>query len=104
MGKGIMESDAAIRFATERPDFSVRLKLFRTPLRTINDFLRAHGSIDVAAGSMSVFSEMTVRHGHVDGYIKPLFKDVDVYDPKQDKVKGLWQTFLENCPMSRWTY
>lgn len=95
MGKGVVEGDVTFRPAAERPDFAVRLKLLRTPLKTINAFLRAHGSIDVVAGSLSVFSEMTVRHGHVTGYIKPLLKDVDVYDPNQDKDKSLWETFLE---------
>ncbi|MFO0774833.1 MAG: DUF748 domain-containing protein [Nitrospiraceae bacterium] len=95
MDEGVAEGDAAIRFAEERPDFSVRLKLVRTPLPAVNNFLRAHGGIDVAKGTFSVFTEMTVRNGRVDGYIKPLLKDVSVYDPEQDMDKGLWSKLLE---------
>ncbi len=31
---------------------------------------------------------MTVQKGKVTGYVRPFFKDVDVYDPEQDKDKG----------------
>ena len=44
---------------------------------------------------VSVFSEMTVKHGTVDGYLKPLFKDVVAYDPEQDKDKGLLTKIFE---------
>ena len=41
------------------------------------------------------FSEMTVQRGAVDGYVKPFFKNVDVYDPAQDKDKGFFKQVYE---------
>ena len=41
------------------------------------------------AGRFSFYSELAVREGRVDGYVKPFLKDVDVYDRKQDAGEGL---------------
>ena len=36
----------------------------------------------MAKGTFSVYSEITVHNGRIDGYVKPLFKDIQVYDPQ----------------------
>ena len=55
----------------------------------MNDLLRAHGGFDVARGQFSFYSELSVRNGRIDGYVKPLFHDLDVYDSSQDAKKSL---------------
>ena len=57
--------------------------------------MRAHAQFDVAHGVFAVFTEMKVKDGRIDGYVKPLFKDVDVYNPDQDRDKGLVQKVYE---------
>ena len=71
------------------------IKILKTPAKSLNPVLRAYGGTDVAAGVFSVFSEMTVKQGQVKGYLKPLFKDVTVYDPEQDQDKGLLKKIFE---------
>ena len=61
----------------------------------MNDLLRAHGGMDVVSGVFSVFTQMTVKNGSIDGYLKPLFKDVEAYDPAQDRDKGLLKKIYE---------
>jgi hypothetical protein len=38
---------------------------------------------------------LTVKNGTIHGYVKPLFKDVDVYDTEQDQDKALVQQLYE---------
>ena len=57
--------------------------------------LRAYAGADVVAGQFSFYSEISVRDGSITGYVKPLFKDVDVYDPKQDRKKGIFSKLYE---------
>ena len=64
-------------------------------LPSINDFLRAYGKFDVAEGTFSVYSEVKVHNGRIDGYVKPLFKDIKVYDPQQDKKKPVLKKLYE---------
>jgi hypothetical protein len=38
---------------------------------------------------------LKVKNDHVEGYIKPLFKDMQVYDARQDKEKTLFHKLYE---------
>ena len=46
-------------------------------------------------GVFSVFTEIRVKDGRVNGYVKPLFKDVNVYESKQDKDKPFFKKLYE---------
>ena len=95
MGSGVAQVTGAFRPETKAPDFDLSIKILKTPAKSLNPVLRAYGGTDVAAGVFSVFSEMTVKQGQVKGYLKPLFKDVTVYDPEQDQDKGLLKKIFE---------
>ncbi|MCC2642227.1 MAG: uncharacterized protein K0S45_2640 [Nitrospira sp.] len=95
MGSGTTQITGAFRPETKSPDFDLHLKILKTPAKSLNPVLRAHGGADVAAGVFSLFSEMSVKNGKVNGYLKPLFKDVTAYDPEQDKDKGLLTKIFE---------
>ena len=95
MGSGATDVTGAFRPETKSPDFDLHVKVVKTPAKSLNPALRAHSGTDVVAGVFSVFSEMKVKHGQVDGYLKPLFKDVTAYDPEQDKDKGLLTKIFE---------
>jgi hypothetical protein len=95
MGSGATQLDGAFRPETKSPDFDLNLRVWKTQVKSMNDLLRAHGGVDVVGGVFSVFTEMTVKNGSIDGYLKPLFKDVTAYDPKQDSDKGLLKTIYE---------
>jgi hypothetical protein len=64
-------------------------------MRLMNDLFRAHGNFDVVRGLFSFYSEIMVRNGIIKGYMKPLFKDVNVYDNRQDKEKGIFRKLYE---------
>ena len=59
------------------------------------DLLRAYGKFDVAKGTFSVYSEVKVHDGRIDGYVKPLFQDIQVYDPQKDKNKPVLKKLYE---------
>jgi hypothetical protein len=95
MGSGATQIRGAFRPETKSPDFDLSVKILKTQVKSLNQVLRAYGGTDVAAGVFSVFSEMAVKNGQVQGYLKPLFKDVTAYDPAQDKDKGLLTKIFE---------
>jgi hypothetical protein len=61
----------------------------------MNDLLRTYGNFDVVAGSFSFYSELKARGGALDGYVKPLFKGMKVYDRRQDRDKTLFRKLYE---------
>jgi hypothetical protein len=90
MGSGDTNAVLAFRPESQGPNFNLDLKVEDTDLTRLNDVLRAYGKFDVAAGQLSVYSQMKVASGYVDGYVKPLFRDVTVSAPetKDDKTVG----------------
>jgi hypothetical protein len=66
-------------------------------MKTMNNLLRAHGNVDVTSGVFSVFTEITVKNGRVNGYVKPLFRDLDVFDRTQDTYKKFGQKLKERA-------
>ena len=95
MGSGSTVVTATFRPDKRGPDFDLDLRLENTDMRTMNDILRAHGKFDVAGGRFSLFSEISVKKQRIEGYVKPLFSGLDVYDPEQDREKGLARKLYE---------
>jgi hypothetical protein len=95
MGSGATHMRGAFRPETKSPDFDLSVKILKTQVKSMNQLLQAYGGMDVASGVLSVFSEMTVKDGAVKGYLKPLFKDVEAYNPEQDQDKGLLKKIYE---------
>jgi hypothetical protein len=97
MGSGATLVTANFRPETNGPDFDLNARIENTDLKAMNDLLRAHAKLDVASGVFSVFSEVKVKNGRIEGYVKPLFRDLDVYDPGQDEDKSLGRKLKEKA-------
>jgi hypothetical protein len=95
MGSGPTQIEFAFRPENKGPDFDLILAIDNTDMRTMNDLLRAYGNFDVVAGMFSFYSEIKVRQGKIDGYVKPLFRDMKVYDQRQDREKSVFQKLYE---------
>jgi hypothetical protein len=87
MGSGTTVVSGGARPTARPADFDVHLKLDDAKLPALNGFLQAHAGVDVAEGLFSVYSEITVKNGRVDGYVKPLIKNLKIYDREKDKEK-----------------
>lgn len=88
MGSGATVVSGSARSTAGQADFDVRLKLDNAKLPDLNSFLMAHAGIDVAGGLFSVYTEITVKEGKIDGYIKPLIRNLKIYDKQKDKGKS----------------
>jgi hypothetical protein len=96
MGSGATRMVVNFRPEQKGPDFDVNVAIENTDMTAMNDLLRAYGKFDVVRGNFSFYSEMRVKNGAIDGYVKPLFKDVKAFDPEQDRDKGFVQRLYEH--------
>ncbi len=87
MGTGSTIVDGKFQAERSGPAFDLSIRITDVSMPSMNDVFRAYGNFDVAAGEFSFFSEMAVHDGAITGYVKPLFKDITVYDPEKDKDK-----------------
>jgi uncharacterized protein DUF748 len=97
MGSGATRISATFRPEAKGADFDLDARIEDTDLKTMNDLLRAYAKVDLASGAFSVFAEAGVRTGRVQGYVKPLFRDISLYGPEQDAEKSVGQKFKERA-------
>jgi uncharacterized protein DUF748 len=95
MGSGIMTASANFRPEKKGPDLDLFVKIEETQLTTMNDMLRSYGDFDVSAGAFSLITELHIKNDAISGYIKPFFKDVNVYDRRKDKERGIFHQMYE---------
>jgi hypothetical protein len=95
MGSGETVVRGLFRPDLDGPDLDLAVAIRGTKLESMNDMLRAYAKVDVVDGTFSFFSELRVADGRIDGYVKPLFQDVDVYDREQDEEEGFFRKLWE---------
>ncbi|AVF56452.1 hypothetical protein AL527_15490 [Pseudomonas fulva] len=97
-GDAKVESRATFDPFSDFDDFEFRLRATGIELRRLNDFASAYGKFDFKAGHGDVVIEAEATNGRLNGYIKPLLRDVEVFDWQQDvedKDKGLFRSVWE---------
>jgi len=87
MGDGPTLINLAWRPAGNGSDFNFDLRIENTDMTKLNQLVKAYGNFDVTAGTFAMYSEVSVNNGEINGYIKPFFKDVKIYDPQQEANK-----------------
>ena len=67
-----------------RPTFELAVKLTGLDVTKINDLARAYGGFDFERGWFDLVIEIESTEGRVEGYLKPLFRDIKVLSLRQD--------------------
>lgn len=98
-GGGILAGTMDINALKEIPDFDLDIELTQVDLTQLNDFIEAYGKFDVEKGQFSVFSEVKLIDGQLEGYIKPFFEDLKVLNWEKDKeetnfFRATWEALV----------
>jgi hypothetical protein len=73
------------------PDFDYNLKFEKAQLTKFNKIAEHFTGMTFEKGSISVYSEMAMKKGEFEGYIKPLIKDMLIFSWKEENRKvGQW--------------
>jgi uncharacterized protein involved in outer membrane biogenesis len=97
-GHAKMESTATFDPFSNFEDFDFRLRTTGVELKRLNDFASAYGKFDFNAGHGDLVIEAQANKGQLSGYIKPLLRDVDVFNWQQDvenQNKGFFRSIWE---------
>lgn len=79
------------------PEFNISIQIEPTQLPPMNDLFRSYGNFDISSGQFSFYSELHAHNGQLNGYIKPLFSDMKVYDKQQDQNKSTLHNIYERA-------
>ncbi|HLT03533.1 MAG TPA: DUF748 domain-containing protein [Pseudomonas sp.] len=96
-----MEAEARFDPFTDWEEFELRLRVTDVPLVRLNDFSRAYGRFDFSDGSGDLVLEVEAEDSQLSGYVKPLLRNVEVFDWEQDIeaedkgfLRGLWEAIV----------
>lgn len=82
-----------------RPTFHLAVRLLGLDVTKTNNLARAYGAFDFESGWFDLVIEMDVKEGLVEGYVKPLFRNLKVFsltkDIREDNVLELfWEAMV----------
>jgi hypothetical protein len=89
MGSGVTNATGTFLASGAGPEFNMKVSIENTDMLSLNPLLRAYGRFDVARGRFTLYSQLGVVDGKINGYVKPMFSDLKVYDYQKDKNKGV---------------
>lgn len=110
MGQANTTLDVKLDPFSYKPTFTMALKLIGLDVTKTNSFARAYGQFDFEYGFFDLVTEIESTEGSIDGYVKPLFRNLKVFslrkDVPEDNVLGVfWEALvgtaselLENQP------
>jgi hypothetical protein len=97
MDEGDVSATASFQPGQNSADLDLKIGVGPTDMTRLNDLFRAYGKFDVAAGTFELFSEIGVHRSYMTGYVKPIFRNVQIYDAQQEANKGLLKKAYERA-------
>lgn len=98
MGSGELTMKAELNLLMDPPAFDVDARLLDLPVMRLDDLIAAYAPFDVEAGTLDVVTEMAARDGLLEGYVKPIVYNLEVFDWKGDieedkdnPIRALWE-------------
>ncbi len=83
-----------------RPTFHMAMRLMGLDVTQINDLARIYGQFDFKRGWFDLVVEADASEGQMQGYVKPLFRDLKVFDligdikTDENPLQYFWQAVL----------
>lgn len=95
IGKGKLSIDGKLDILREIPDMDISVKLEDADVTSLNDFTSHYAKIDFDSGQYSIFGEMAIANGYMQGYVKPILTELKFHTKGEDKfLETLWEGFV----------
>ncbi|HEX3988611.1 MAG TPA: hypothetical protein VHZ30_04210, partial [Verrucomicrobiae bacterium] len=87
--------DVKLNPLAANPTFELNASLTNVDLTALNNFLEAYGKFDVARGDFEMYTSFASADGKYDGFVKVLFKHLDVFSWEKDHKKNILKLFWQ---------
>jgi uncharacterized protein involved in outer membrane biogenesis len=99
MGQAKFEFEMKLNPFSYKPSFELAVRLIGLDVTQINGLTQAYGDFDFKRGTFDLVTELNARAGTLQGYVKPLFRRVQVFSLKQDiqndnPLQFFWQALV----------
>ena len=89
IGGGRLSASGGLNIIKKVPDFDLDLKFEGVDLTALNDFTEAYAKLTLERGTLDFYTELAGSDGQLEGYVKPLLKDLKFIDLDKEKSKPL---------------
>lgn len=99
MGQADFDYEMRLNPFSYYPTYHMAARLIGLDVTKTNDLVRTYGGFDFKGGWFDLVIEIDAKEGMVQGYIKPLFRNLRVFDLQQDvkndnPVQFFWQALV----------
>jgi len=77
------------------PTYEMNVALTNVDMVALNPFLRAYAKVDVEKGNFSMYTSIASADGKYDGFVKVLFKNLDVFAWDKERKKNVLEIFWQ---------
>jgi hypothetical protein len=95
IGNGSMYFHLQFNPTAPSPEYQLQASLTNVDLPALNNFLEAYGKFQVAHGEFAMFTSVAATNKAYDGYVKILFKHLDVFSWREAHTESILQMFWE---------
>ncbi len=78
-----------------RPTFQIASRLIGLDVTKVNQLARTYGKFDFEHGWFDLVIDVDAKEGTIDGYIKPLFRNLVIFSPQDLKEDNIVELFWE---------
>jgi hypothetical protein len=94
IGGGVFQGHIDMNILKEHPDFDLSFELDGVDLNALNDFTEAYAKFEFEAGQLYAATEIVMKDGVFEGYLKPIFENVEISDHREED-KSFWRRAWE---------
>lgn len=96
MGQAEFQYEMKLNPFTYYPTFDLAVRLVGLDVTKVNALSRAYGAFDFEEGFFDLVLELDCNEGQLEGYVKPLFRNITVLGLEQDlKENNILELFWE---------
>lgn len=89
IGNGNLNVKGKANFLKQIPDIDYNFTFEDVDMISLNDFLRSSANVDAESGNFNLYHELAIKDAKVDGYIKPIIKDLEIFKWKEEN-RNAW--------------
>lgn len=92
IGGGNLNIEADANLLKQIPDIDLNFEFENVHLPDLNKFLEAYANIDAEQGEFNLYSEVIVNDAKLDGYVKPIIRDLKLVNLEEGNVLDMaWE-------------
>jgi hypothetical protein len=84
---GTLFADVALVPSAQTANFDAKLRLTGLPLEYADTLIAYYAPFDIEGGQLDLVAEISAERDSLDGYLKPLIHDLEVFEWRKDVIE-----------------